>query len=90
MPLLLLALLLSSCSPRPTDNTGLPNYSDMSAASEAGQTPASRTGMMHQYTYEAFMSSLKWLEAEGYIEKFYDSNTELCVRICEGAEDCEV
>jgi hypothetical protein len=46
--------------------------------------------MNYQYTYEDFVSSLKWLEAEGYIEKFYDSNNELCVRICEGAEDCEV
>ena len=42
MPLLLLlALLLCSCSPRPADNTGLPNYSDMSAAEDAGRTPAS-------------------------------------------------
>ena len=46
--------------------------------------------MNDQYTYEDFVSSLKWLEAEGYIEKFYNSNNELCVRICEGAEDCEV
>ena len=40
--------------------------------------------------WREFMASLKWLEAEGYIEKFYDSNNDLCVRICEGAEDCEV
>ena len=55
-----------------------------------GKRPASRPGMMHQYTYEDFMASLKWLEAEGYIEKFYDTNGDLCVRVCEGAEDCEV
>ncbi len=36
MPLLLLALLLSSCSPKKTDNR-LPNYSDMSAAEDAGK-----------------------------------------------------
>ena len=41
-------------------------------------------------SWRDFMASLKFLEAEGYIEKFYDSNNELCVRICEGAEDCEV
>jgi len=41
MPLLLLALLLCSCSPKKhTDNNALPRYSDMSAASEAGQTPS--------------------------------------------------
>jgi len=37
MPLLIIALLLSSCSPKKTDNTGLPNYSDMSAAEDAGK-----------------------------------------------------
>jgi hypothetical protein len=37
MPLLFLALLLSSCSPRTAENTGLPNYSDMSAAEDAGK-----------------------------------------------------
>jgi len=38
MPILLLiALLLCSCSPRPVENTGLPNYSDMSAAEDAGK-----------------------------------------------------
>jgi hypothetical protein len=37
MPLLLLALLLCSCSPKPANNTGLPNYSDMSAAEDAGK-----------------------------------------------------
>jgi len=40
MPLLLITLLLSSCSPRPAENTGLPQYSDMSAAEEAGRTPS--------------------------------------------------
>jgi hypothetical protein len=37
MPLLLITLLLCSCSPKKTDNTGLPNYSDMSAAEDAGK-----------------------------------------------------
>ena len=37
MPLLLFSLLLCSCSPKNTDNTGLPNYSDMSAAEDAGK-----------------------------------------------------
>jgi hypothetical protein len=40
MPLLLLALLLCSCSPRPVENTALPNYSDMQAAEDAGRTPS--------------------------------------------------
>jgi len=40
MPILLLALLLSSCSPRPVDNTGLPNYDMMQAAEDAGKTPS--------------------------------------------------
>lgn len=41
MPLLLLALLLCSCSPKPVDNTGLPRYSEMQAAEDAGRTPSS-------------------------------------------------
>ena len=43
MPLLLLALLLCSCSPKQHDQTDvhrLSNYSDMSAAADAGRTPA--------------------------------------------------
>ena len=40
MPLLLLALLLCSCSPKQADNNAV-RYSDMSAAYEAGRTPAS-------------------------------------------------
>ena len=40
MPLLLLALLLCSCSPRHTDNNAV-RYSDMSAAADAGRTPSS-------------------------------------------------
>ena len=43
--------------------------------------------MTHQYTYEDFMSSLKWLEAEGYIEMFYNDKGEEMVRIAEGAEE---
>jgi hypothetical protein len=34
MPLLLLALCLCSCSPK--DNTGLPRYTEMEAAKDAG------------------------------------------------------
>ena len=38
MPLLIIALLLCSCSPKPVDhNNVLPRYSDMSAAEEAGK-----------------------------------------------------
>jgi hypothetical protein len=37
LPLLLLTLLLSSCSPKKTDNTGLPNYDMMQAAEDAGK-----------------------------------------------------
>lgn len=36
MPILILALLLCSCSPRTTDNNALPRYSDMGAAEDAG------------------------------------------------------
>ena len=44
MPLLLLALLLCSCSPKQHDQRDVhrfSDYSDMSAAYEAGRTPAS-------------------------------------------------
>ena len=44
MPLLLIALLLCSCSPKQHDQRDvhrLSNYSDMSAAFDAGRTPAS-------------------------------------------------
>jgi len=37
MPLLFIALLLSSCSPKHEDNNALPRYSDMGAASDAGK-----------------------------------------------------
>jgi hypothetical protein len=38
MPLLLLALLLCSCSPKKhTENNALPDYGEMGAASEAGR-----------------------------------------------------
>jgi len=38
MPLLLLALLLCSCSPKKhTDNNFLPDYGEMGAASDAGK-----------------------------------------------------
>jgi len=35
--IILAGVLLSSCSPRPAENTGLPQYSDMSAAEDAGK-----------------------------------------------------
>jgi hypothetical protein len=35
-----LSLLLSSCSPQPQGKSDLPNYSDMSAAADAGRTPS--------------------------------------------------
>ena len=37
MPLLLIAILLCSCSPKHEDNNALPRYSDMGAASDAGK-----------------------------------------------------
>ena len=40
MPLLLLALCLTSCSPKHTDNNALPNYEMMQAAEDAGKTPS--------------------------------------------------
>jgi len=36
MPLLFIAFLLSSCSPKPADSNVLPRYSDMGAAEDAG------------------------------------------------------
>ena len=39
MPLLLITLLLCSCSPKQTDNNAV-RYSDMSAAEDAGKTPS--------------------------------------------------
>jgi hypothetical protein len=38
MPILILVLLLCSCSPRKQDNNALPVYSDMGAASDLGAT----------------------------------------------------
>ena len=46
--------------------------------------------MATTYTYGDFIAALEYLEAEGYIERFYDSNGSECVRICEGAEEAEV
>jgi hypothetical protein len=43
-----------------------------------------------KYTLEDLNAALSYLEAEGYIERFVDSDGSECVRICEGAEDCEV
>ena len=42
MPLLLLTLLLCSCSPQHTENNVLPNYEygEMQAAEDAGKTPS--------------------------------------------------
>jgi hypothetical protein len=41
MPILLIALLLCSCSPKKrVDNNALPNYDTMQAAEDAGKTPS--------------------------------------------------
>jgi len=40
MPLLLITLFLCSCSQRPAESTGLPNYDMMQAAEDAGKTPS--------------------------------------------------
>jgi hypothetical protein len=37
---LVFCLLLASCSPTPQGKSDLPNYSDMSAAADAGRTPS--------------------------------------------------
>ena len=42
------------------------------------------------YTYADFLAAINWLVAEGYIERFYDSDGSECVRICEGAETAEI
>ena len=36
--------------------------------------------------WREFSASLRWLEAEGYIEMFYNEKGEEMVRIAEGAE----
>ena len=46
--------------------------------------------MASQWTYEDFLGALSYLEAEGYIERFLDKDGHECVRICEGAEHCEI
>lgn len=46
--------------------------------------------MKEEYTIQDLNAALSYLEAEGYIERFIDSDGNDCVRICEGAEDCEV
>ena len=40
--------------------------------------------------WREFWASLKYLEAEGYIELFYDKNGEETVRIAEGAENAKI
>jgi hypothetical protein len=37
--------------------------------------------------WREFMASLRWLEAEGFIELFYNEQGEEMVRIAEGAEN---
>jgi len=37
--------------------------------------------------WREFMASLLWLEAEGFIELFYNEQGEEMVRIAEGAEN---
>jgi hypothetical protein len=46
--------------------------------------------MSAAYTWSDVISSLRYLQAEGYIELFFDENGQECVRICEGSEDAEV
>lgn len=46
--------------------------------------------MSVEYTYSDFISALKYLEDEGYIERFIDKDGSECVRICEGAENCDI
>jgi hypothetical protein len=45
---------------------------------------------MAKYSYQEFINSLNYLEAEGYIEKFLNEKGDICYRICEGAENCDV
>jgi hypothetical protein len=40
MKILLTFLILSACSPKAQKKPDLPNYSDMSAAADAGRTPS--------------------------------------------------
>jgi hypothetical protein len=46
--------------------------------------------MAATYTYGDFIAALDYLVAEGYIERFFDVDGHECVRICEGAEECEI
>jgi len=47
--------------------------------------------MATAYTVEDFWSAIRYLVAEGYCELTYDPVTgEEMIRICEGAESCEV
>lgn len=46
--------------------------------------------MKESYTMADLEAALSYLEAEGYIERFFDENGDECVRICEGAENCEI
>jgi len=46
--------------------------------------------MRESYTYGDFIASLKYLEAEGYIERFFDENGQECVRIADGAENAKI
>lgn len=43
-----------------------------------------------KYNYSDFIACLKYLEDEGYIERFYDENGQECVRIAEGAENAKI
>jgi len=40
--------------------------------------------------WREFMASLRWLEAEGFIELFYNEQGEEMVRIAEGAENASL
>jgi len=38
------------------------------------------------YTYSDFLAALKYLEQEGFVERFLNEKGEEMIRICEGAE----
>ena len=59
----------------------------MGAAEDAGKAKwMSATEDQETPSWRDFMASLKFLEAEGYIEIFYNDKGEQMVRIAPGAE----
>lgn len=45
---------------------------------------------MSNYTEQDIFACLRWLEAEGYIELFYNERGEQMIRIAEGAENAKL